>query len=326
MGRTTALGRRTFLTLSAVVAATSGCGLRVDRDPKLPTLSPTDTVRNTVARILTNTTADGDQANVRDDLLTAVGPVWSAPSELATAAPSPEPARSYKDALNQVVTTVTGAFPTLVGPTSAVLADVAVGAALVLERDFDESTVAQAFAEGHEGQGAQSSGNSSGNSAGNNGAENNGAEAGAPEGATEPGAALGAFMTACFQGEYAYERLAVKTDAESGYGTFVRGRIDAIATASESARAFATELGVTDLPANKPAWQLPSSPDNPQQLATEVERALCSTLADVFLVGEPADAGAGGTAARIHVFGLSQLFSSARASVKAGTFELLRFG
>lgn len=297
--------RRTFLSLSTVALLTQGCGLRVDTKPKLPTLSPTDTVRNQVARILAATEAQGDNAQIRDQLAQAVGPVWAPPTELATSAPTSVPTRSFEDSLDSIVTTVTGEFEALGGTTSGVLADVATGAALVLERDYPRGhpDIPQAFAYPRmlpPGTLTPAT----------------------PGGNAQPLSVLTDLITVCYKGEYAYERLAVNTDPKSDYGTFVRNRIEAIAGAGEDALRLAVRAQVADLPANEPAWQLPGDPRKPQDLAAQAEDMIAQALAPVFAIE---DAGQTNVVADVHTFALYQLYLSAQARARAGKFELLRF-
>lgn len=306
------LGRRSFLTLTAAIAVTSGCGIRIDSDPELPTLSPTDTVRNRVAKILKNTQATGDQASIRDRLSKAVGPVWAPPSELATESPSPEPQRDLKDALTEIHSTITGDFPNLAGATSATLADVAVGTALVLLRDFtaDERKLTGSFSPVINPT---------------PGPENNSGNQGDDEGDDEEGQktdGLAGFISACHKSSYAYQRLAVFEDKKTPYGMFVRDRHDLLAHAAEEARSFAASVGADNLPANKPAWQLPSDPHDTKKLAVEAESLLTATLPNLFTFAYPKDPQ---TEKEVHAFALRHLYESARATQKAGKFELLRF-
>lgn len=310
------MGRRNFLALTAAVALTSGCGIRVDSPPELPTLSPTDMVRNRVARILENTQATGEETSVRDRLSKAVGPVWAPPSELATESPSPEPQRNFKDALTEIHSAITGDFTSLAGATSATLADVAVGAALVLLRDFkaEERKLTESF-----------SPVVSPTPAPEQNSEDDKADTRKDESEDEDGQktdGLAEFISACHKSSYAYQRLAVFEDEKSPYGMFVRDRHDLLAHAAEEARSFATSVGVENLPANKPAWQLPSDPRDTKKLAIEAENLLTATLPNVFTFTHPQDPQ---TEKEVHAFALRHLYESARATQKAGKFELLRF-
>lgn len=298
------------MALTAAVALTSGCGIRVDSDPELPTLTPTDKVRNRVARILENTQATGGQTSVRDRLSKAIGPVWAPPSELATESPSPEPQRDFKDALTEIHSAITGDFTNLAGATSATLADVAVGTALVLLRDFkaDARKLTDSF--------SPVINPAPGNNSGDDGGDGKDDE----EGQKTDG--LAGFIAACHKSSYAYQRLAVFEDEKSPYGMFVRNRHDLLAHAAEEARSFATSVGVENLPANKPAWQLPSDPHDSKKLAVEAESLLTATLPNVFTFAYPKDPQ---TEKEVHAFALRHLYESARATQKAGKFELLRF-
>ncbi|MBR7503657.1 hypothetical protein KCW65_26605, partial [Mycobacterium tuberculosis] len=80
----------------------SGCGLRLDTPPEIPTLDASQELRNRIARILAEASVtDGDPETAGEDLQKlrdAIGPVWAPPSELATEPPPTEQPRSYLDA------------------------------------------------------------------------------------------------------------------------------------------------------------------------------------------------------------------------------------
>ncbi|WP_309130935.1 hypothetical protein [Brevibacterium sp.] len=131
------VSRRTIL-LSGLVAASLGplsaCGLRMDTEPEIPDLDPSDELRNRIARILEATAASaGDPETATADLekfRAAIGPVWSPPTQLATQSPSAEPPRSYLEAAEVVSTTVFDDVTDLDSGLITVLVDVATGFAL----------------------------------------------------------------------------------------------------------------------------------------------------------------------------------------------------
>lgn len=243
---------------------------------------------------------------MRDRLAQAVGPVWAPPTELATDSPSPEPRRSFKDALTEVHSTITRDFLDLAGPTSGTLADVATGAALVLIREFDgnQKKLAKSFNPVVTPAPAPSK---------------NASKKAKQDSETQR---LAGFITACDKASYAYQRIAVFIEADTPYGAFTRERHELLAQAAEQARTFATSAKVDSIPSNQVAWQLPSDPRKGKKLAADVEEMVVATLPDVFAFTYPNNPQ---LEREVHALALRHLFESAHASSKAGRFELLRF-
>lgn len=278
--------RRTVLTagLGLFAAVASGCGLRLDRDPAMPELSPVDVLRDAVARSFAATTADGVAAEAIAVLSAAVGPPWDPPDGLAepVAPPNPDPgpltaAEGLADAARRVV----DASPQLgrgTGPTGVVLADVAVGALLHLDAVDAEAAAAiradiapamRAALDAVEADAA-------------------GAAAATPPapGASADGRADGedehplvGLVTASHIAEYAYERAAVHLPEDSAARRGAHARLDGLSGVAAIAPTLAD--GVT-VPSNRPAWELDPRPEDAATALAALRAAEDALLAQVW--------------------------------------------
>lgn len=287
--------RRTVLTaaIGLLSAGIAGCGLRLDRDPQLPALSPVDVLRDAVARSLAavqtdasasaggDTRTDDGIADAIHVFAEAVGPPWEPPADLAepAAPPNPDPSpmapiESLTDVARRIVLAARG-LDTGSGPTFVVLADVAVGALLRVDSvDTDAAGAIRADLRDAvrevlggsgsvEGQAEEQAGggSDSDDASGSDRGEGVDGEANDAEDASRAAAdardrPLAALITACYAGVYAYERGSVQlpVDDPARQSAHVRiGQLHAIT-------AVAATLGDVDVPSNRPAWDLPVVP------------------------------------------------------------------
>lgn len=295
-------------------AGAAGCGIRLDRDPQMPDLSPADTLRDAVARTLAATMADDGPADAIDVFVEAVGPPWDPPDGLAepVAPPNPDPAPlSAADGLADAPRLFVDAAPVLgrgTDLTVVVLADVAAGALLHLD-DLDPEAagsirgdladaVRTALDDALIGQ----------------------AGAGAPvDPDGHPSAAEGddahpltALITASHIAEYVYERASVHLAADSPARQGSHSRIDGLSGIMAIAPTLADDVTV---PSSPPAWELGERPEDAQTALAAIrgaEDALVEQLWSARSAVPPA------------VF-LSWLDDSARARRRADGFQDLRF-
>lgn len=278
--------RRTVLTagLGLLAAVASGCGIRLDRDPMMPELSPVDVLRDALARSFAATTADGVAADAIAVFSAAVGPPWDPPDGLAepVAPPNPDPgpltaAEGLADAARRVV----DASPRLgrgTGPTGVVLVDVAVGALLHLDTVDPEAAaairgnVAPAMRTALDAVEADAAG----------AAHSTPPAPGAPadEGADEEGEhPLVGLVAASHIAEYAYERAAVHLPEESAARRGAHARLDGL---SGIAAIAPTLAGGVTVPSNRPAWELEPRPDDAATALAALRSAEDALLAQMW--------------------------------------------
>ncbi len=302
------ISRRTFIGGAAALAlALSGCGLRLDRDPEVPALSIADEVRNTVARILARTEADGTDAEVVDALAAAVGPEWAPPSELVTPTPTSGPdSYTYADGLHAAAEAIITRFDDL-DSMRAVLADVAVGAVLHLQQAGDDraeallETIRAVPADRPEAASAEASPTEGDTPAG--------------EEADPQRQALTAFAEACYQGSYAYERTAVLVPADAPARQMMRTRITELDVAADLANERLADAG-HPAAENRPAWQIDPDPASAgaETAGAAYEDALITRIQPLF-----------GDDVQAPRLGLASLWQSASARAQLGQLQTLRF-
>lgn len=275
--------RRSVLTgavgaAGLAVLALTGCGIRLDRDPALPELTPSDLLRDAVARALAaiRPTEDAGVRAAVDAFAEAVGPPWNPPEDLASPVPAPhtdpppvDAPAGLADVAGQVIAGVVGLGATT-DATAAVLADVTAGALLHLDALDAEAAVtlrtdlaeAQrtvlARLEGR-GDGARADGSSAPptgagepDAAGTDDADGADAEDGA--GTAEP---LAALLTACASTQYAYERALVHLDPEDPARAGGAARLRRLQGIIAAGPLLDPALPV---PHDRPAWGLPVDP------------------------------------------------------------------
>lgn len=296
--------RRTVLTaaIGLLTAGVAGCGLRLDRDPQMPALSPVDVLRDAVARTLAATeTDDGTAAAIRA-FAEAVGPPWNPPAGLdePVDAPNPDPpATSPTDGLVDVAGRIVDASTSLgpgTDPTFAVLADVAVGALLhidaldaeaaaairsdladamreVLDRDEPQDDAA----DGEEPDEARPDDEAPPEDGARPAGDGTTAPAGEGADGEHP---LAALITACYTGVYAYERAAVHLPDDDEARLSAHARIDRLHAMTATAAALEEDMTV---PSDRPAWELPVSPrdgSTARESLRIAEDGLVAALAD----------------------------------------------
>ena len=300
--------------LGLVTAGAAGCGIRLDRDPRMPALSPVDTLRDAVARTLAATTADEGIAVAISAFAEAVGPPWNPPDGLAepVAPPNPDPAPfSAADGLADAARRFVAAAPALgrgTGPTAVVLADVAAGALLHLG-DLDPEAadsirgdladaVRTALDEDLTDQ------------AGSGAPVDPDAHPSAAEGDGEH--PLADLITASHIAEYVYERASVHLAVDSPARKESHSRTAGLSGIMAIAPTLADDVTV---PSSPPAWQLGERPEDATTALAAIrsaEDALVARLWSARSAVPPA------------VF-LSWLDDSARARRRADGFQDLRF-
>ncbi|GAA2103299.1 hypothetical protein [Brevibacterium salitolerans] len=300
--------RRTVLAAALagtglLVAATSGCGLRLDRDPEMPALGPADVLRDAVARILAaagagdGTDPAGDASSPAAALrvfAAAVGPPWNPPEGLRSPVPAPNPDPAPLKpaaALEALITRIASDAPELPfvslaaegadpeeepsaehADTFAVLADVSAGALLRLYRADADAARAAADRIRDSAEAALASLPRP--------ADGVGAEASGSEQAETDLAAAGlaSLVTAAYQAEYAYERAAVHLREDSPAAAGARERITALAAVAAQASAL---MAPAAPPADSPAWELRTPPRDHASALTvllEAEDGLAAAL------------------------------------------------
>ncbi|MBD8019601.1 hypothetical protein [Brevibacterium gallinarum] len=304
------ISRRTLIGgAAALVLALSGCGLRLDRDPEVPALSTADEVRNTVARILARTEADGTDAEVVDTLAAAVGPEWAPPSELVTPTHTSGPdSYTYADGLHAAAEAIVTHFDDL-DSMRAVLADVAVGAVLHLQQAGDDR--AEALLETIRAVPADRPDTDAGASP----SDGSATPAGEDEDADPQQQALTAFAEACYQGSYAYERTAVLVPADAPARQMMRTRITELDVAADLANERLADAG-HPAAENRPAWQIDPDPASAgaETAGAAYEDALITRIQPLF-----------GDDVQAPRLGLASLWQSASARAQLGQLQTLRF-
>lgn len=299
--------------LGLFAAGAAGCGIRLDRDPQMPDLSPVDTLRDAVARTLAATTADDGPADAISAFAEAVGPPWNPPDDLAepVAPPNPDPAPlSAADGLADAARRFVDAAPALgrgTDLTAVVLADVAAGALLHLS-DLDPEA-ARAI-RGDLADAVRTALDEVTDRAGTGAPVDPGGHSSAADGdAAHP---LAALITSSHIAEYVYERAAVHLAADSPARQESHSRIDGLSGITAIAPTLADDVTV---PSSPPAWELGDRPEDAQTALAAIrdaEDALVEQLWSARSAVPPA------------VF-LSWLDDSARARSRADGFQDLRF-
>ncbi len=277
------VSRRALLLFGASGAGLSllsGCGVRLDTPPDVPTLDETNQLRNRIARILAATTAgDTDPETAGEDLQklrTAIGPAWSPPTEVATEAPPSEKPRTYIAAAEVVSTAVFTALPTLGSTLIPVLVDVATGLALTAGAEEHAKIIRDADALIRDSR--QPSPDSA---------------LGEPEAAKDSGSPDEQGPTAddstaspmwneildqARAASYGYERLAVNFDSKSRERKRAVARLESLGSLAGE---MLEKLGEKNADAGAPSWKLDPSPTDPataKELALSLEDGLAAAI------------------------------------------------
>ncbi|WP_209371116.1 hypothetical protein [Brevibacterium renqingii] len=269
------VSRRVLLTTGvsgASLALLTACGLRLDADPELPTLDSSQRLRNRIARILASTTpgsGDPDTAGEDlDDFVTAIGPVWNPPTELATEPPPSEDERSFLEAAEVVSRVVFDAAPELGSGLIPVLTDVATGLTLTagtkepeLIRTADE-LIRAGREEGSDAAGTASAGHGSRR----------------PKAPEDRQSMFNAILNQSRAAAYGYERLAVNFARKSAERTGALARLESLGSLSGEMLEL---LGEDNADPNASAWQLDPTPTDTRtarELALGLEDGLAAAL------------------------------------------------
>ena len=269
------LTRRSVLIVGAAGAGLgllSGCGLRLDTPPEIPTLDASQELRNRIARILAEASVtDGDPETAGEDLQKlrdAIGPVWAPPSEFATEPPPTEQPRSFLDAAEAVSTAVFDAVSQLGSGLIPVLTDVATGCALTAGtvraeiREGAEERLREAFADADDDARATPAEAAPDSSPGQDG------------GAKDWNTILDQARAAA----YGYERLAVHFDRKSRERQSALDRLESLGSLVGE---MLENLGEKAAGPDAPAWKLDPSPTDAEsaaQLALSLEDAVAASL------------------------------------------------
>ncbi|GAA1852810.1 hypothetical protein [Brevibacterium marinum] len=276
------VSRRSLLLFGASGASLSllsGCGLRLDTGPDVPTLDDTDRLRNKVARILDATTPDGsDTDTAREDLQKlrkAIGPIWSPPSQMATDPPPTEKSRTYIQAAEAVTEEVFSALPSLSPPLIPVLVDAATG--LAVTAGAEDSGILRSC-ESLIRDSRASVGGSPADRASEQSTET-APSAETPQPAGAPGPQVwNAILDRARAASYGYERLTVMFDAKSPQRRRGVARLESLGSLAGE---MLEKLGETDADPGAPAWNLDPSPTDPataEELALNLEDGLAAAL------------------------------------------------
>lgn len=280
------VSRRALLLFGASGASLSllsGCGVRLDTPPDVPTLDETNQLRNRIARILAATTAgDEDPETAGEDLQKlrdAIGPVWSPPTEMATEPPPSEEPRTYIDAAEVVSTAVFTAVPTLGSTLIPVLVDVATGLALTAGAEHTE-IIRSADALIRDSRTSGTSGTSGPTD-----------ESGEPDSTTASPAAQSPsaddstaapmwndILDQARAASYGYERLAVNFDTKSRERKRAVARLESLGSLAGE---MLEKLGEKNAGPGAPSWKLDPSPTDPEtakELALSLEDGIAAAL------------------------------------------------
>ncbi|MGO1450917.1 hypothetical protein BSP109_00729 [Brevibacterium sp. Mu109] len=300
--------------LGLVSAGATGCGIRLDRDPRMPDLSPVDVLRDAVARTLAATEADDEAADAITAFAAAVGPPWNPPEGLAEPVPPPNPEPSpltAADGLADAARRFVDASPGLgrgTDLTAVVLADVAAGALLHLS-DLDPEAAGSirddlAGAVRTALDGGRTDGDATGAPV-----DPSGSSSAADGAGVHP---LVALITAAHIAEYVYERASVHLPADAPARQESHSRIAGLSGITAIAPSLAENVSV---PSSSPAWDVAEPPEDAQTALAAIrdaEDSLVGRLWSARSTVPPA------------VF-LSWLDDSARARRRADGFQDLRF-
>lgn len=287
----------------------SGCGLRLDSEPEVPTLDATEQLRNRVARILAaSSPGDGDPETAGEDLQKfrdAIGAEWAPPSELATDPPPTEDPRSYVEAAEVVSQSVFEASSQLGSTLLPVLADVATGLALTAGTkrpaliDAAEKLIRQGRKDAEAENDEQAEAESTEATAADGGAED-----------TDIQLSCNAILNQARAAAYGYERLAVHFETKS---TERSGAIDRLESLGSLSGEMLEKLGEKNADPNASAWKLDPSPTDAasaRELALNLEDALTAAILPWL---------------QIQTAGILRLWESARARTIFADPQPLRF-
>lgn len=282
----------------ASLSLLSGCGVRLDAPPDVPTLDETNQLRNRIARILAATTAgDSDPVTAGEDLQKlrdAIGPVWSPPAEMATEPPPSEDPRSYIEAAEVVSDAVFTAVPTLDSSLIPVLADVATGLALTAGTEHAEiiRSAEALIRDSRESGTAEASGSS-----------------GSATDSTSP-AMWNDILNQARAATYGYERLAVNFDTKSRERNRAVARLESLGSLAGE---MLEKLGEKNAEPGAPSWKLDPIPRDPET-AKELALALEDGVAAAILPWLQVDSGAA-----------LRLWESARTRTVFASPQVLRY-
>ncbi|MGO2038287.1 MAG: hypothetical protein ACTH2U_17580 [Brevibacterium sp.] len=278
------LSRRSLLLFGASgvsLGLLSGCGLRLDSEPEVPTLDATEQLRNRIARILAATTpGDGDPETAGEDLQKfrdAIGAEWAPPSELATEPPPTEDARSFIEAAEVVSQSVFETSSQLDSALIPVLSDVATGLSLTAGTKKPEliGTAEELIRQGRKDADGHEDGNAQAESTES---AADGADAAGDDGDTDIQDAYNAILNQARAAAYGYERLAVHFETKSAER---RGAIDRLDSLGSLSGEMLENLGEKNADPNASAWKLDPSPTDvasARELALNLEDALAAAI------------------------------------------------
>ncbi|GAA1935970.1 hypothetical protein GCM10009689_15210 [Brevibacterium antiquum] len=250
----------------ASLSLLSGCGVRLDTPPDVPTLDETNQLRNRIARILAATTAgDSDPETAGEDLQKlrdAIGPVWSPPAEMATEPPPSEDPRSYIEAAEVVSDAVFTAVPTLDSSLIPVLVDVATGLALTAGTEHAEiiRSADALIRDSRESGTAEASGSS-----------------GSATDSTSP-PMWNDILNQARAATYGYERLAVNFDTKSRERNRAVARLESLGSLAGE---MLEKLGEKNAEPGAPSWKLdpiPRDPETAKELALALEDGVAAAI------------------------------------------------
>ncbi|MCF2587665.1 hypothetical protein [Brevibacterium sp. UCMA 11752] len=263
----------------ASLSLLSGCGVRIDTPPDVPTLDETNQLRNRIAKILAATTAgDNDPETAGEDLQKlrdAIGPVWSPPTEMATEPPPSEDPRTYIEAAEVVSDAVFTALPTLGSTLIPVLVDVATGLALTAGTEHAEFIrSADALIRDSRKSGVADASGSSEPAAASNSPESQPPSA---DDSTSP-PVWNDILNQARAATYGYERLAVNFDTKSRERSSAVARLESLGSLAGE---MLEKLGEKNAEPDAPSWKLdpiPRDPETAKELALALEDGVAAAI------------------------------------------------
>lgn len=276
------VSRRALLLFGASGASLgllSGCGVRLDTPPDVPTLDETNRLRNRIARILAATAAGDNDPETAGEALQkfrdAIGPVWSPPTEMATEPPPSEGPRTYIAAAEVVSTAVFTDLPSLGSGLNPVLVDVATGLALTAgTKDAEIIRSSDALIRKSRKTSLIDSSEKTGTAKATGSVDE---QVPTADDSTAP-PMWNAILNQARAASYGYERLAVNFDAKSRERTRAVARLESLgALAGE----MLEMLGEKNADPAAPSWKLDPSPTDPEtaeELALSLEDGIAAAL------------------------------------------------
>lgn len=263
----------------ASLSLLSGCGVRLDAPPDVPTLDETNQLRNRIARILAATTPGDEDPETAGEALQkfrdAIGPVWSPPSEMATEPPPTEEPRTYIAAAEVVTTAVFTDLPTLGSGLIPVLVDVATGLALTAgTKDAEIIRSSDALVRESRSSSPADSSAEPGTAEATESPDEQGPTA---DDSTAP-PMWNAILSQARAASYGYERLAVNFDSKSTERKRAVARLESLGSLAGE---MLERLGENNADPGAPSWKLdptPTDPETAKELALALEDGIAAAL------------------------------------------------